>query len=108
MADPIIDIVNIIVGPIFIGMLFFFLIYGGTIGQTIYYLRNYSQDRLSIKFLVAGLFLLDTAKAFGDGEMFWFYLIQNHGDVIGLSAITVWVGVQNILGVCFVPFWFSA
>ncbi|CCM04489.1 uncharacterized protein FIBRA_06669 [Fibroporia radiculosa] len=107
MVDPSIDVVSI-ANPIFIGMLFFFLIYGGTIVQTVYYLLNYSDDRLSLKFLVAGLSLLDTVKAFVDGKMFWFYLIQNHGNKIGVSAVTPWVGVQNILSVRSVPFWFSA
>ncbi|EPT02227.1 hypothetical protein FOMPIDRAFT_1047932 [Fomitopsis schrenkii] len=63
-----------------VGMLLCFIFFGGTLGQTVYYLRRFPQDGFTLKVLVVVLLILDTIKAFFHGQLLWYWFVNHHSD----------------------------
>ncbi|EPT05712.1 hypothetical protein FOMPIDRAFT_1045023 [Fomitopsis schrenkii] len=83
------------VGSIFLGSLFASLLYGASCAQLLYYLRHYPSDRLPLKALVLGLWLLETLLSCTDVYMSWLFLVKDHGDYAVLAEVpNAWI-VEN-------------
>ncbi|KZT66083.1 hypothetical protein DAEQUDRAFT_768336 [Daedalea quercina L-15889] len=92
----------------FIGMLFSWMVYGGTIAQILYYFQNYPKDKIRVKIFVLFLFALDTVKEITVCNALWYRVVSNRGNVLAAefwtpSDYTVWV--FSALAIVFVQ-WF--
>jgi len=63
-------------GAVFNGTAIASVLYGVTCGQVVVYYRNFPQDRLSLKWLVAVVLALDTLQQYLNTYTVWFYQIE--------------------------------
>ncbi|KAF8173755.1 hypothetical protein K438DRAFT_128586 [Mycena galopus ATCC 62051] len=74
------------IGPIFLGNAFNWLLLGLLMMQIYNYWRNFTRDRVMIKILVYGIFILELVQtAFGTHEAWWFS-VQNWGNIPSLQG----------------------
>ncbi|KAI0729697.1 hypothetical protein C8Q72DRAFT_794380 [Fomitopsis betulina] len=71
----------------FVGELLLFVLYGCTLGQTVYYYSQYREDHMQLKALVAVLLLLDTAKVAAGAEIMYYYTVTNHQAPYNIAAL---------------------
>ncbi|OBZ70710.1 hypothetical protein A0H81_09255 [Grifola frondosa] len=74
-------------------------LYGISLLQTFYYYRTYGEDRITLKFTVAIVALLDAATTICTSQGMYRYLITHHGDVGALAKINTPFCVENLLTV---------
>ncbi|KAH9929438.1 uncharacterized protein B0H18DRAFT_1117471 [Fomitopsis serialis] len=71
----------------FIGAFFLFLLYGCTLGQTVYYYSRYGQDHSQLKILVGVLLAVDTAKVGAGADILYYYTVANHQAPSDIAAL---------------------
>ncbi|KAI0692149.1 hypothetical protein BC835DRAFT_1358287 [Cytidiella melzeri] len=81
--------VNLILGPLLVGILFNTYLYGLVTYQFAAYYKTNFNDPLAIKFMVLFLFLLDTVHSAAVMWMLWVYCVAGYGDPSTL-AIAPW------------------
>ncbi|KAI6013811.1 hypothetical protein EDC04DRAFT_682803 [Pisolithus marmoratus] len=74
-------------GSILAGTFASLILYGVSILQTFIYYVQYPKDRMSLKFLVVAVFLLDTLHQFLACAGVWSYLVQYYGDFANLVVM---------------------
>ncbi|KZT10940.1 uncharacterized protein LAESUDRAFT_721352 [Laetiporus sulphureus 93-53] len=84
-------------GCVFVGILFALLLYGITCAQTLYYAWHYRDNKITLKVLVAVLWMLDTARTCFDSQFLWYYFIKNRANPYGLETIANTFPVEYIL-----------
>ncbi|KAJ7159323.1 hypothetical protein C8R43DRAFT_1234065 [Mycena crocata] len=83
-----------VIGPIFLGNVFNWMLTGLLITQVYTYWRNFPKDRRAIKLLVYIVFAFDLVQtAFGTHETWW-YAIEKWGSVAALQAAP-WTALMN-------------
>ncbi|KAH9916850.1 uncharacterized protein B0H18DRAFT_1214858 [Fomitopsis serialis] len=78
-------------------MLLCFIFFGGTLGQSIYYFRQFTRDGLTLKGLVVSLFLLDTVKAFLHAQLLSYWFVNHHSDASILLLLPLSYTVHFII-----------
>ncbi|KZT66965.1 hypothetical protein DAEQUDRAFT_729766 [Daedalea quercina L-15889] len=76
------------IGCFFIGIIISALMYGCTVGQVLYYIGNYKEDRWGFKLFVLFLWASDTVATVLAASFIWEYLIQDHADPTKLTILT--------------------
>ncbi|KZT11518.1 uncharacterized protein LAESUDRAFT_809433 [Laetiporus sulphureus 93-53] len=84
-------------GCVLVGALLSAVLYGCACSQSIFYLWNYRNDKISIKCLVAILWLLDTAQNMISCQSIWYYFVQNRGDIIGIMSLVPTFGAWQLV-----------
>lgn len=83
----------------FIGAFFLFLLYGCTLGQTVYYYSRYGQDHSQLKILVGMLLAIDTAKVVAGADILYYYTVTNHQAPYDIAALIGSYTVLTVLGI---------
>ncbi|KAH9829456.1 uncharacterized protein C8Q71DRAFT_790287 [Rhodofomes roseus] len=85
------DQLNDTLGCMFIGISLALVLYGLSMAQTQFYFHRYTSDRLSLKALVAFLWLLDTARTSCGLHFLWVCVVENHANtgMRGMLRFTV-------------------
>ncbi|KAH7923298.1 hypothetical protein BV22DRAFT_1093126 [Leucogyrophana mollusca] len=90
-------VMTIMQGPL-CGTLATMLLYGVICMQTFYYLQNYASDRKGLKFLVWGIWILETAHTALSIHFVEYYLIMNFTDTTTLEYAVWSMGATYFIG----------
>ncbi|TFY60273.1 hypothetical protein EVG20_g7477 [Dentipellis fragilis] len=79
----------LIVGPLLIGCLFSWCLYGVLFVQLYLYYLSFPQDKIIVKLTVYGLFIVDTFQSVAITDLAWAFLCKGWGD-LGALRFTTW------------------
>lgn len=88
---------NANIGCFFIGVIIATPLYGLTCAQVMYYVRDYPEDWIWLKSLVAVLFLLDTATSIVSFEFVWHNLVAGHSNPLVLTSLDSTGAIEYLL-----------